>query len=456
MPLSLRSWCCLGVIALVAPAAGQAPAPPPAAPSPEPAAEPASAPEPAPAAPEPAPAEGPIIELAPEPAPRPAPAEAPSAPPQEPEGLAAAIGLDPDGTNIGGYAELHYSLNNATGPGDSNAVMDLRRMVLFVSHRFNPVLRFYSEFEVEHAIASPGRPGEVAVEQAFLDFQLLDQALGLRAGVILVPMGIINQWHEPPIFNGVERPMVDRVVIPTTWREGGLGIFGQPFEGVRYELYLMSGLDPTGFTAQAGIRGGRQAVSLATVNGLALTGRVEVEPMLGLVAGVSGYLSNAGPNADLFDAAGKEIEIDVPVVGVSADARIRRDGFEARAVGALFGIGDTGELRQAFDAEGNGGVDAGGWIYGSYGELAYDVLFTLDTEHQLLPFVRVERYDTMAEARGREETPADEALGATDLVFGLGYKPIPQVVFKTDFVLHGPDGPAESVGQFNLGLGLMF
>src|SRR5262249_3958364 len=151
--------------------------------------------------------------------------------------------------------------------------------------------------------------------------------LGLRAGVVLVPMGIINQWHEPPIFNGVERPAVDQVIIPTTWREGGLGIFGQPLEGVRYELYLVSGLDPTGFSAAAGIRGGRQSVSLATVNGLAVTGRVEVEPILGMVAGISGYFGNAGPNADLFDAAGHEVDPDIPVVGASADARIRREGF---------------------------------------------------------------------------------------------------------------------------------
>ncbi len=99
-------------------------------------------------------------------------------------------------------------------------------------------------------------------------------ALYLRAGVILVPMGIINQWHEPPIFNGVERPQVGRVIIPTTWREGGVGIWGQPTDSIRYELYVMGGLDASGFSGATGLRGGRLKVTQAELNGPAFTGRV--------------------------------------------------------------------------------------------------------------------------------------------------------------------------------------
>jgi hypothetical protein len=270
-------------------------------------------------------------------------------------------------------------------------------------------------------------------------------------------MGIVNEWHEPPIFHGVERPSVDRVILPTTWREGGLGILGEPVEGLRYQLYLLSGLDPAGFSAEQGIRGGRQSVSQARTDGLALSGRIEVEPVLGLVAGLSAYAGLAGPNADLFDAAGEPLDPDVPVVGGAADVRGRYAGLEARAVVALFGVGDTGELRTAFNAEGDPlELDVGSKIWGGYGEVAFDVLYPLRLSHALLPFVRVERYDTLAGVSGRDQAAADDAYGITELVTGLTYKPLPQLAFKGDFLLSSPDGPAESQGRVELGLGLMY
>jgi hypothetical protein len=361
-----------------------------------------------------------------------------------------------DSTSIGGYAELHYSLEHIVGPGESAATVDLHRMVLFVAHRFDQNVRFYTELEIEHAVTSGGT-GAVDLEQAYLDWLLAGEALGLRAGVVLVPMGIVNEWHEPPIFHGVERPNVDRVIMPTTWREAGLGVFGEPVEGLRYQLYLLSGLDPSGFSAEQGIRGGRQSVSQAHADGLALSGRIEIEPVLGLVAGLSGYAGLAGPNAELFDAAGEPLNPDAAVVGGAADVRGRYAGLEARAVIALFGVGDTAELRGAFDPDGNPlELDVGSRIWGGYGELAFDVLHPLRLSHALLPFVRVERYDTLAGISGREEMPEDEAYGITELVAGLTYKPLSQVAFKGDFLLSSPDGPAKTQGRVELGLGLMF
>jgi hypothetical protein len=291
-----------------------------------------------------------------------------------------------------------------------------------------------------------------------LDYLLVGNALGVRAGVILVPMGIINAWHEPPIFHGVERPAVDTVIIPSTWREGGLGVFGEPVEGLRYQLYVMGGLDPRGFSPAQGIREGRQEVAEARADGLATSGRVEVEPVLGAVLGVSGYFGLAGPNADLYDLAGAKLKLKVPVWGVSADARARYAGLEARAVFALFRVGDTGALRQAFGAEGQTlGIDVGARLWGAYGELAYDVLRLLArSEQQLLPFVRVERYDTMAAVRDRAQTAADRAYGITDIVMGATYRPLPQVALKADFLRRKADGPSRATGQLDLGVGVMF
>ncbi|MDD9933114.1 MAG: hypothetical protein OXT09_05900, partial [Myxococcales bacterium] len=404
------------------------------------------------AAPAPAPA-GPTLVLPPE---ETAEAETPA---DSPDVLSRGLKdqrTATESTGIGGYAELHYNLKNV-GEDDEYAEIDMHRLVLFVTHNFSPELRFYSEFEVEHALVGDGKPGEVGIEQAYVDYLLAGDALGVRAGIVLVPMGIINQWHEPPIFHGVERPNVDKVIIPSTWREGGVGIFGEPSEGLRYELYVTGGLDAGSFRARDGIRAGRQKVAEASASGPAVTGRLEYEPTLGLIAGVAGYYGQAGPNAELFDTDGGELELDVPVLGVSGDVRGRYQGLEARGTVVFFSIGETDELRGAADADGNDlAIDVGSQLYGAYGELAYDLLFTSATEQQLLPFVRVERYDTMAKIEGRDETAVDEAFGITELVFGLSYRPHPSVVFKGDYILKTPDGDADTVGQLDLGVGAMF
>jgi hypothetical protein len=401
---------------------------------------------------------GPDVELAPGSEAQPASAQPGAEQKPSEQAPAPSEAVAASSTTIGGYAELYYTLDQLTGPGSPQSTIDLARMVLFVGHRFNDKLRFYSEIEIEHAVASSDREGEVEIEQAFLDYMLVGNALGVRAGVVLVPMGIINKWHEPPVFNGVLRPAVDTVIIPTTWREGGAGIFGEPAEGLRYELYLVGGLNPQGFDAEQGIREGRQEVSLARADGLGITGRVELEPTLGAVLGVSGYYGLAGPNADLYDKAGSALKLDVPVWGLSADARIRRSGFEARAVAAVFSVGDTAQLRGAYGADKMAlGIDTAAKIWGAYGEVAYDVLRLItSSEQQLLPFVRLERYDTMASIRGRNRVDDDDAYAATDLIFGISYRPVPQAVFKADFGLHNPDGPTPTSGRLNLGLGVMF
>ncbi len=99
--------------------------------------------------------------------------------------------------------------------------------------------------------------GEVELEQAYVDF-LLTRAFNIRAGMLLVPMGIINERHEPPVFQGVERPFVDTVIIPTTWFDGGAGVHGEIGRGLRYRAYVMAPLDATEFSADEGIRDGRK------------------------------------------------------------------------------------------------------------------------------------------------------------------------------------------------------
>ncbi|MBW2211938.1 MAG: hypothetical protein JRG67_13015 [Deltaproteobacteria bacterium] len=381
--------------------------------------------------------------------------------PEEPEAGSYRVEIDPlrgmqqgrmrreQKTTIGGYGELHL---NMVKPEDESfsSRLDLHRFVLFFAHRFNDRFQFYSEVELEHAfVAESGGvaiPGSFQIEQAFIDWRLLkdtSEALYLRAGVILVPMGVINQWHEPPIFNGVERPQVDRVIIPTTWREGGVGIWGQPKEEVRYEFYVMGGLDANGFSGSSGLRGGRLKVTQAVLNGPAFVGRLEWEPILGMVLGVSPYFGLAGPR----ELAG----VNVKVGGISGDWRVLRKGFESRALIAYFHVRDTDALRVIPPGETLPTSTVGSNLFGAYGELGYNVLYYVDTEMALVPFVRVDYYDTTFQ----ESDPNFNLPAFVVPTIGLTYRPIPQVVFKFDYQYERPSSGAIA-NRWNVGMGYMF
>src|SRR5690349_18432262 len=115
---------------------------------------------------------------------------------------------------VAGYMEAHFNKDSGE-PGRA----DFHRFVLLFGHSFSDRIKFWSELEVEHALVEGGEErGELALEQAYLDF-LVKPALNFRGGMVLSPVGLINERHEPPAFNGVERPFVETVIIPTTWRE---------------------------------------------------------------------------------------------------------------------------------------------------------------------------------------------------------------------------------------------
>lgn len=369
-------------------------------------------------------------------------------PPAEDEGaVESLLGR----TTLGGYGEVHFNYAYpADALRDKTGKLDFHRLVLYVGHKFNDDLTFYSEIEVEHA-------DEIFLEQAYVDYRLYGKLLTLRAGMFLVPMGIVNPWHEPPTFHGVERPWTAQRIIPSTWREAGVGFHGEPWEGLRYQLYVVGGLDALGFSASQGLRGGRQKVSNAKANAFAFTGRLEYEPLLGLVVGVSTYVGDAGPNAVSFLPSGEPQELVVNVAGFAGDVRFSGKGIEARAVVATFGIKDTQRLRDALDANGDPiGTDVGSRILGYYLTAAYDVLDRLETDQQLLPFVRFEVTDTLASIDGRARTPEDDNQRIQDLVLGLTYRPVPTVAFKADLDIRRPGGDQPGETVLNLGMGLMF
>ncbi len=351
----------------------------------------------------------------------------------------------PSKTIVGGYGELHYNYAKEEDAGEGAAGVDLHRLIIYIGHEFAPGLRFSSEIEIEHTLSGDDLPGEVAVEQAYVNYEVFDRALAIRAGLMLVPMGIVNQWHEPPLFNSVERPMVDKVIIPSTWREPGIGIAFSPAQEWRFELYAMTGLDAAGFSLKNGIRKGRQGGAKAAAEGLAFAGRLEHEPLPGAVLGLSGYFGASGANAAL--------DLDVPVAGGAFDMRYKKRGFDARAEFASFSVGDTEELRLT---DGGDGPDVASRIMGFYAEVGYDLLTRSERSEALVPFLRYEHYDTASNLEGRDKTAADEGYAVDDVVVGLSFRPVPQVAFKGNATIRSKGGNAKGETLIDLGVGFMF
>jgi hypothetical protein len=362
-------------------------------------------------------------------------------------------------TSVGGYGELQVTGYTSAPDASRQWTAEARRVVLFVAHEFTQDLRVYTELELEYV-------KEAEIEQAYVDYRFAHDYLGARAGLILVPMGITNEVHEPPVFNGVARPSVETVIIPTTWREIGAGFFGHPIEPLRYEVYAMAGLNPAAFSA-AGLAGASGEGELgSTAKGWGAAARLEYEPILGLVLGASGYGSDAGPNLDgnAYRCNGKPVTFPVPVVGYSADARMRKSGVEWKMLYTEWFLPAAGALMEACSAPPpTGGKSAplvgsatqplGSHLRGAYVELGYDVLHPFHVSHQIVPFARLEGYDTqVAVPKGYT---ANQAYNLREFTFGVGYRPIREVVVKTDYLLRFPEsGPKQT--QLSFGIGFMY
>ena len=197
-------------------------------------------------------------------------------------------------TTIGGYGELHYN-NLEQGDGTDIEEMDLHRFVLFFGHEFNERTRLVTELEVEHGgVEADGSPldGEVEVEQAYVEMDFNDNISG-KAGVYLLPIGILNETHEPPAFYGVERNPVENIIVPATWWAGGAAVTGRFANGISADFGIHSGLAvPTTGSSAFRIRSGRQKISNASANDLAMTGRIKYTGISGLELAASLHFQN--------------------------------------------------------------------------------------------------------------------------------------------------------------------
>lgn len=243
-------------------------------------------------------------------------------------------------TTLGGYGELHYNNLDADDPSNDVDEIDFHRFVLFLGHRFNDRVSFFGELEVEHALAGDDKPGEVEVEQAYVDIKLGD-TLSAKTGLFLLPIGFLNETHEPPTFYGVERNDIENIIVPTTWWEGGGGFSGNTSQGLSWDVAMHSGLQmPTDGGSAFRVRSGRQKVADALNNNWAYTARVRYTGLPGLELGAS-YQYQSDPSQQAGDGLDKGQLLVAHLAWSVEDFMLKAlygqwnfDGFAVEAAGA--------------------------------------------------------------------------------------------------------------------------
>ncbi len=371
------------------------------------------------------------------------------------------------GLSIGGYGEGYYR-NLVGDKGGARNSADLQRMELYPGYKFTDSIVFNSEIEFEHATTGSTETsgsGSVSVEFAYLDFLLRDWA-NIRAGLVLVPMGFVNEIHEPVSFFGVNRPEIERQIIPSTWRENGVGILGTLYEQVDYQAFVINGFNAEGFDS-SGLRGGRQKGNRALAEHLAFVARLDWTPVAQFLVGGSVYHGNSGQNQNVGVSApfgSYTVEIpDSPTTIWEVHAQYQEYGLHLRSLFTMAHIGDNADLTTALGpiAPGGGtgelsmGEAIGGEMLGVYGEIAYDLMPLLfpGSERTLEPFFRYSYYDTQRDVPNGFASDGSKEIEIYTL--GFSFQPIPRVVIKADYRNRSAKS-GQLPDEFNLGVGFVF
>ena len=349
------------------------------------------------------------------------------------------------GAAVGGYGE---AILNAPIGNSQPTVIDLRRTVLFFGYNFTDHIRFFSEVEYEHALTTSGSNGEVGVEQALLDF-MIRRYFNVRVGMGVMPVSLINIYHEPSTFNGAERPDTDLLIVPSTWQQVIAGLYGAA-GAFRYQLYVTPGLRADGFTADAGIRGGRQESEIRARD-WGVVGRVDYAPFLGGNIGLSGYWAKAGqgdPNLG-----------DVAVTVAALDTKLSRWGFTLRGQLSCVYVSDVERLNRTLALARPGSGPVSRQLIGGYVELAYDLLRLMPHNHgfQLIAFGRYERTDTQFDVidsgLGLTRKPGNDR---TVYTAGLTFRPILEVALKFDYQHRYTNVSGSNTNQLNVAVAYQF
>ena len=340
---------------------------------------------------------------------------------------------------IGGYVQIDYNEPDGPAPGE----LDVHRLVMLFGYNFSDKVSFLTEIEFEHV-------KEVYVEQAFVNYSF-STALNLRGGLMLVPMGYVNEYHEPPVFYGTERPGLDKYIVPTTWRELGIGATGNFQDlSLRYQAYIFNGFisykDGEGtLRGIDGLRKGRQKGAESVIHNPNLSVKFDYYGILGLKVGLAGYFGETQSDDPSIEGS----TVGVAMVGLNASYRYRSFDFRGQFIyTSLSGTEAYNDLT---------GKDLGSKMNGYFVEGAYDFmpLINRNSNKQLSLFSRYEVYNTHAATAG--ELEMNKSFDRTDITFGCDFKITPGVVVKADYQWRTDAEPgSDRSNLFNAGVGVMF
>jgi hypothetical protein len=351
---------------------------------------------------------------------------------------------DAPATSLFGYGEFNY---NRFRDADRTTRADLRRFVIGFGHRFDDRLSFNSELEIEHGVVGSKDRGETALEQAYLNYRFND-AFNAKGGLFLIPLGILNETHEPPTFYGVERNEVETRIIPTTWRELGIGLHGLIGQGFKYDAGITTGFnsgkldDPS-----TGVGSAHQEGQLADAHDLSVYGALNYSAP-GLLLGGGLFTGNTGQNGQANPLL-KGVAARLTLWDLHAKYAIA--GFDLQALYASGKLGDADKINAAILASSATPFAAPKSLKGWYAQAAYHLYRRGDLD--VAPFARIERFEIR-----QEEDPANGLLQDPNNLervrtFGVNFKIHPQVVIKSDIQRYSTD---KSKNRLNIGLGYMF
>ena len=360
--------------------------------------------------------------------------------------LDRSSGLANGATNVIGYGEAAYSKFRQSG----DATADQARFVFGFNHRCDERLTLHSEVEIEHAVVSKDDEGEAEIEQAWINYKQSD-SVNFKGGLFLIPIGILNETHEPPYYYGVMRNQVETRIIPTTWRELGVGVHGVFAGGFRYDVGVTTSFDSGKLDeATTGIRSAHQEGSQANARNLAVYGALNYR-LPGLLVGGGVFSGDTGQNG-ASNPALQGVAARFTIWDVHAQYRVA--GLDLQALYTSGTLGDADKVTAAILAQAPTPQDAfaapksmKGW----YAQAAYHVYKRGNFD--VAPFVRYERIDIK-----QAEDPANGLLqlAANDeriKTIGVNFWVHPQVVLKADVQRYATDKTQDA---YRLGLGFMF
>lgn len=364
-------------------------------------------------------------------------------PPAAPYAIAPAAG--PSQTTVFGYGEINY---NRPRRDTSQTQADVRRAVIGIGHRFNDRTEFVSEFEWEHAVTSANDKGEAAVEQLYINHHLTD-SVDLKAGLFLIPLGFLNERHEPPTYYGVERNFVETAIIPTTLREVGVGLRGTTADLLQWDLGVTTGPDLSKWDAASGegrespLGSIHQEGQLAKSKDLQVYGALNYRGIPGFVAGGGFTTGKIGQGQTGF------LAVNARATLWDVHTNWKPGNWDLTALYAKGTISSTQDFNLSVVGQ---PTPIPKEFWGWYTQAAYRVWSQGD--YSLSPFVRYERFNTAAEY---EALPPglgiDPAPTESVTTVGANFKVHPNVVFKADYQKFKVDNTRD---RFDLGIGFLF